>query len=171
MELLNLLRNEPKITDFFRPECEDEGICIEVDNDIEEDNILIIKTDDYYNSLNLEKTPPSTDCLIIQRCKNNTYKIYLIELKNVERAKLINKNNLREKFRTVLLDFINDKFRSIFNEFEFSKIELVLCAGKVTEEGTKNYDLKFLLALPPILFRGLRLGVNGYPPVPTIKSC
>ena len=114
---------------------------------------------------------PSIDCLIIQYCKNDTYKIYLIELKNVERARLINRNNLREKYRTVLLDFISDKFRGIFNEFEFSKIELMLCAGKVTDEGVKNYDLKFLLALPPILFRGLRLGVNGYPPVPTIKSC
>jgi len=170
MELLNQLREEATITDFFRPECEDEGICIEMDEEIGEDNILIIKPDDYYNSLNLEKTPASVDCLIIQYCESGIYKIYLIELKNFKNARQIDKKNLIEKYRTTLFDFISDRYRHIFNEFEF-KTYLWLCAGKVTEEKIKNYSLDFLLSLDHIKFRGLWLGVNGFPPVPTIKSC
>jgi len=170
MELLNQLRNEETITDFFRPECEDEGICIEVDKDVDENNILIIKVDDFYNSFNVETRPPSVDCLIVQHCESGIYKVYLIELKNMERTKHIDKVNLIEKYRTTLFDFISDRYRHIFNEFEF-KTYLWLCAGKVTEDKIRNYSLDFLLSLDHIKFRGLWLGVCGFPPVPTIKSC
>ncbi len=170
MELLNQLKQEATITDFFRPECEDEGICIEVDEDIDENSILIIKPDDYYNSLNLDKTPASVDCLIIQYCESGIYKIYLIELKNFKNARQIDNKNLIEKYRTTLFDFISDRYRHIFNEFEF-KTYLWLCAGKVTDDKIRNYSLDFLLSLDHIKFRGLWLGVYGFPPVPTIKSC
>ena len=40
---------------------------------------------DIYNDLNLEFTPPSVDCLIILKCKGDSYKLVLVELKNIKK--------------------------------------------------------------------------------------
>ena len=174
MELLNLLREEAQLKAYIRERCEDAGICIDIDEAIEKEHIVIIKVDDYYNDLHLKTTPPSVDCLIVQYCKaKNSYKVYLVELKNVKNSQKqnINRNNLTEKFRTTLLDFISDRFRKPFDDFEF-KTNLVLYAAKVTDQHIKSFSLDFLSGLPMIKFRGKLLIINGTkPPKSMITKC
>lgn len=173
MELINSLNEDEILKKYIQPECEDEGICIDFEETIDRNTTLILKVDDYYNSLNLAETPASIDCLIVQFCRENVYKVFLIELKNVERAQLINRKNLREKFDTTLYDFISNKFRDYFyNEAYDLKVNLILCAGKLqNDKSIKSYKLDFLLSLKPFRFNGKLIGINGLPPTPIIKSC
>ncbi len=158
---------------FIVPTCEDEGICVEFEKGIDKSAILIVKMDDFYNSLGLKETPPSVDCLIVQYClENNFYKIHLVELKNQERAALINHKNIEGKFETALYDFLSDKFRHIFFDVVFEiRPRLILSAGKVQANSIKAYSLDFLLGLKMFRFQNRTLAIHGYPPQPLIKSC
>ncbi|MFK7979675.1 MAG: hypothetical protein AB8G86_06815 [Saprospiraceae bacterium] len=173
MELINLLNEDEVLQIHIRPECEDEGLCVDFEESIDKNTTIVLKVDDFYNGLNLAETPASIDCLIIQFCGDNTYKLSLVELKNVERARLINPKNLREKFETTLYDFMSNRFRDYFyNEaFDF-KIELILCAGKLQNDNSfRSYKLDFLLGLKPFRFDGKLIGINGLPPIPIIRNC
>ena len=173
MSLFQDLKNDPIINPFIVPICEDEGICVEIDAAIPSDKLLIIKVDDYYNSLNIEKRPPSVDCLIIQECADGVYRPFLVELKNVERAKLIDKKNLEQKFENSILDFLQNVLRSHFitSSYQFKKLQLILSAGKVLSSNIRVYSLDFLLGLRPFRFHGKIIAINGLPPHPVITPC
>lgn len=173
MELINLLNDDEILQKYIQPECEDEGLCVDFEESIDKNTTIVLKIDDYYNGLNLAETPPSIDCLIVQFCRESTYKIFLIELKNVERARLIDSKNLREKFNTTLYDFMSNKFRDYFyNEAFDLKIKLILCAGKRKNDNRiRSYKLDFLLGLKPFRFDGKLIGINGLPPTPVIREC
>jgi len=173
MELINLLNEDEVLQVHIKPECEDEGLCVDFEASIDRNTTLVLKVDDFYNDLNIANRPASIDCLIVQFCSGNNYKLSLIELKNVERAQNIDRKNLREKFETTLYDFMSDKFRNYFyNEAFDLKIELILCAGKLQNDNSfKSYKLDFLLGLKPFRFDGKLIGINGIPPIPIISNC
>jgi len=173
MELINLLNEDEILQEYIKPECEDEGLCVDFEETIDRNTTLVLKVDDFYNDFNIADRPASVDCLIIQFCSENNYKLFLIELKNVERAQKIDRKNLREKFETTLYDFMSNRFRSYFYREVFDlKIELILCAGKLQNDNSfKSYKLDFLLGLKPFRFDGKLIGINGLPPTPIIKSC
>lgn len=172
MDLINNIKKDPILQDFICPQCEDEGIFVEYADTTDTEKIVVIKVDDYYNSLHLEKPPPSIDCLIIQHCKENLYKVYLIELKNYKRVGAINNKNIREKFRTTLLDFMSNKFRDYFYDVSIElKTQLILIAGKVQNDTIKTYKLDFLLAFRPFRFQDKLIGIDGMPPHPLIHPC
>lgn len=173
MGLFDDLKNDEIINSFIVPECEDEGICVEIDETVADDSILIIKVDDYYNSLKIEKRPASVDCLIIQKCGDGKYQLFLVELKNVEAAKHINRKNLVEKFETSILDFLSNLLRTHFfnSAYQFKKLRLILSAGKVKSSDIKKYELDFLLGLRLFKFQNKIIGINGIPPHPLMKRC
>lgn len=170
MTLIETIKSNSEIADFIKPKCEDGGICVEIDESVSNENYVIIKVDEFYNSLKIKSPPPSVDCLIVQLCSNGSYRVLLVELKNVKQAKLIDNKNLTEKFRNTLFDFMSNRFKSIFDEHEF-RTQLLLCAGRVNDELNKSLTLDFLLGLRPIKFRNKLMGIDGYPPTPTIKPC
>ncbi len=172
MELLNDLRTDERFLPFVKPVCEDEGICVEMDETIKEEEFIIIKVDDYYNAQRLEKTPASVDCFIVQHCKDNHYDIYLIELKNVKSPKLIERPNLREKFGNTLYDFLNTKCKQYFHNEKYSfNIRLWLSAGKVKDSTIRHLNLEFLLSLRPIKFMDKSYPIMSSKPQPRIEKC
>ena len=81
-------------------------------------------------------TPKSPDCLIVQKCANEQYKIYVVELRNVksQKNKYIDRSGIRAKFETCLLDFMSDRFRPYFYDERYQfKLHLILVAGKISE--------------------------------------
>ncbi|MEZ4886998.1 MAG: hypothetical protein R3E32_19870 [Chitinophagales bacterium] len=170
--LIENLKNEELLKDFIKEACEDEGICIAIEEGIDKADLLVIKPDDYYNSLKIEKRPASVDCLIIQRCKENHFHVYLIELKNVRNTKSIDNSNLREKFETCLFDFIRDRLRNYFlNENIKVIFKLRLVAGKTTDTVSKRYVLNFLKRLRPFSYYGKILAIDGYPTDYILPKC
>jgi hypothetical protein len=172
MDLIEALKAEPKLADFIKSSCNDEGIEVQMEEGMEATSIIVIKVDDFYNSLRQEKTPASIDCLIVQHCGNDNYRLYLVELKNVKTAHSINNQNLEEKFETTLLDFLSNKFRTYFFDEKYKlKLKLILSAGKVKNDFIKSYQLEFLLGLRLFRFQNTILSINGIPPHPIIKKC
>ena len=167
--MIDEIANSDDLKLYRVSKCEDNEVCVETHSDINDDEYIIIKLDDYYNGLHEDPTPPSVDCLIVQRCQQG-FKVYLIELKNVKRAKSINRANLIEKYRTALFDFLSGRYQSIFNGYDFHP-ELMLCAGHVSGDTINSFNLDFLLGLPLIKFRGKLCGINGRPPHPIINPC
>ena len=86
MDLIQELKADEELTDFIKSSCTDEGIDVQMEEGIDVSSIIVIKIDDFYNSLKRAKTPASIDCLIVQYCGNSNYRLYLIELKNVKNA-------------------------------------------------------------------------------------
>jgi hypothetical protein len=120
--MLELILSEPELSKIIKEKCEDAGMCIEMDSKIQKKDYLVLKIDDYYNSLK-EKAPKSPDCLIIQKCDSGKYSISIIELKGISASYSFNVENMIEKFETCLNDFMGKRFKRIFLR-EYKNIEL-----------------------------------------------
>jgi len=76
--MINKIRNHPQLKNFIAQTCAENNISADIAETIPAENVVILKVDQYYNSLNLGhlgKTPPSVDCLIVQKCADNKYSI------------------------------------------------------------------------------------------------
>jgi hypothetical protein len=83
--LITALQNEPTLNNFLKNRCEEEKekMSIAFDPSVPEADYVIIKVDDYFNKT-IHPNPNGIDCLIVQKCTDNRYKLYLIELKNIK---------------------------------------------------------------------------------------
>ena len=81
--MINQIKYTDSLKDYVTRQCEENKIFVSMADDILPDNYMVIKIDNYYNSLNLGNTPPSVDCLVVLKCHDNDFIIYLVELKNV----------------------------------------------------------------------------------------
>lgn len=173
MQLFKDIQADTVLSNFIVPECEEEGICVSFDTSINRDETLIIKVDAFYNSLQLMPTPPSVDCLILQYCNDETYKVYLVELKNVKTKQHINNVNLEGKFETTLFDFMSNRFRThFFKESYQLKTKLILTAGKIESNiAIRSWSLDFLLGLRLFTFQNKILSIEGHSPNMMIKPC
>jgi len=85
-----------------------------------DEKVLILKPDLFYSSKKITNPPPAVDCLILVKCNNNKeYSLYLVELKNIKSPKGFNKKNIENKFKTVLVDFLQNKFKNIFMQEKY----------------------------------------------------
>ncbi len=121
--LLNNIKTNSQLRDFIKAECSDEGICVEIDNKIAKNEYLVIKVDDFYNSLGLEYTPASPDCLILIKCKNKGYALAIVELKNINKSSRLDIKNMTEKFKTCFDDFMSSRFNEYFDQ-NYQRIQL-----------------------------------------------
>ena len=113
MSLIENLKKNKDLQDFFCSECSENNISINIHPEIDFNDLLIIKVDDYYNK-NIPNPSPSPDCLIIQRCKPKYFNIYIVELKNIDSQHGFTLSNIVSKFTTCLEDFMNNIFSSYF---------------------------------------------------------
>lgn len=167
--MINPLRLNHELVDFVNKRCCENGVCIEIDESIPDEDVLILKIDSYYNSLHMERTPPSVDCLIIVRCTAGDYQMTLVELKNIGSGKTgYRAKAVAEKFRTTLDDFISKRFPIIGNA------------------NIRSIKLKFITPLNPfrdnglmietfinnrIPFQGKNLVIDPRLPTETVRRC
>jgi len=177
--LIETLKNHNIINRFICNECSDNSISIEVDKNILPDDLLIIKVDDYYNSLN-ENRPKSPDCLIIQRCKENSYNIYIIELRNIDSPDGFTVAEIMEKFCTCLDNFMLERFGDIFyhEHFDYLIIKLYFVSDpyhhkRSPEKKDKMRGTKIdtLLAERIPKYFGKYIYIEHKPPPYTIGNC
>jgi hypothetical protein len=172
MELIERIQNDAALMPYIALECEENEVCAAFDSEVDRARTLIIKVDDYYNNLGLDKTPSSIDCLIIQYCSENKYRLRLIELKNVKTAQSISRKSIEKKYETTLFDFMSNRFRTYFFDENYDlKLKLVLIAGRIKDQQIKAHNLDFLLGLRMYKFQNRRLAVHGTKPHLTIKNC
>ena len=124
--MINQIKNDDILKTFTCITCEENGICATIDDQITEEEVAIVKVDGFYSSLKLKETPPSIDFLVSVDCTENSYVLYLIELKNINSPGGFNIKNVYGKFRTTIEDFMSVKFSYIYLNPKYSIKDLML---------------------------------------------
>lgn len=168
--LLEELRKDKDLLPFICNECEENGVFVDISTDVKD--IVIISVDKYYNSFNEKTRLASPDCLIVQYCETGKYHLYIVELKNVAKAGLLDKNNIHEKFSTCLNDFMSSRFRNYFYNpnYDFD-IQLFLIAGHIEDKKIKNFKFDYLQGLRYFKFGSKMYGIRSINPNPLIPKC
>ncbi len=167
--MINKIKSDEILSQFIVDKCCENEICVSIDTCINEDSYIIIKVDDYYNSLNLAKTPASIDCLIINKCIENGYGLTLIELKNITTSQSFCNDNMREKFETTMYDFIKNKFQKVL-DLDYKKIKLYFVSNKEIYKRDLGLKLETLMNIR-FKFNDKTLMIEPRMPTPTIKNC
>lgn len=167
-KMIRRLRDS-NLAEFIEQDCCENGICVEISSSIPDNELIIIKVDKFYASLNLELTPPSIDCLIVQKCQGNYYKLTLVELKNITQGRHFDLENMTNKFKTALDDFIGRKFREIFDRnFVIGKLLFV----SRQDIYSRDIGLKMEMLIGSILkFQGRRYIIEPRMPKWEVKTC
>mgnify|MGYP001345367383 CR=1 FL=1 len=182
--LFQAIRSDGNISPFLGTECSENGVSVNIENRLNPANdYLIIKVDDYYNSINIANRPPSPDCLVIVKCaEENSYKIYIVELKDINSQKGFDIKNIREKFSTCINDFMKGVLDCHLSDeaLSFTEVNLLFVSNPYNEsyEGerhlkSKSTKIDSLLALNtrPFRYDGKRLGIQHKSSSPTITPC
>jgi hypothetical protein len=173
--MIDEIKNSKALTLFITDKCEENQICVSIDNSIPKTNYVVIKVDQHYNSLRLKNTPPSLDCLIAVKCRDNDYIIYLVELKNIKSPAGFKVDNIYKKFKTTIDDFMGSRFKNIFQNHKYKIKWLYLYfvtdpyRGRRPRQGTTKMDS--LLLKKPFLFQGKRYIISHKLPNPMITNC
>lgn len=173
--LIHHLSNHPELTDFLCTDCRENNVGVNFSQSISPSDYVIIKIDSYFNRM-IHPTPAGVDCLIVQKCQNNDYKLYIVELKNIEKLRDI--NHIREKFQNCFDIFMSDKFRDFFydSSVNFTSIQLIFVSttseNKIRKDRfQKNTRLDALLALRPCRFANKFHAISYEEPDPLVVSC
>lgn len=164
--LFQKIKNNEILSKIICESCEDQGIGVEIDSRIALDDILILKVDDFYNSLNIEKRPPSPDCFIIFRCQNSGYGLAIVELKDTKDFEL---SNLVGKFETCFRDFMEIRFKNFFFR-EYKRIDLYFVSQNEVYRRDEGLKMKFLMN-KKFEFRNKNYLIKPRMPTPAVKPC
>ncbi len=171
--MINKIKDTEALKPFITDECEENKIFVNMADDIPQNNYLVIKVDRYYNSLNLSDTPPSVDCLVLLKCADSSYVLYLVELKNIKRPRRFKIDNIRDKFKTTIDDFMSTRFKDIFHSEKLPikdlRLYFVTNLYKTPRKDTTKMDS--LLSRLPFEFRGKIKQIEPELPNPLIKNC
>lgn len=117
-----------ELSPYLCTHIEDGGIQVEIDKEIRDSQIAIIKVDDYYNKLHVKNCPKSVDFCVLVDCECDWYCLYLLELKNVCTPKNLVIKDIQEKFYTAIYDFLSDRFKNIFLDakYKYKAVKLFL---------------------------------------------
>ncbi|MBK6680382.1 MAG: AAA family ATPase [Ignavibacteriales bacterium] len=168
-KLIQDVRNNLLISPFIEQTCCENNIEVSVSKEVNSDSICIIKVDKYYNSLNLSKTPPSVDCLILQHCTLQNFYFHIIELKSVDKSPRLDINIVIEKFRTTITDFISVRFLEPIGKYDSVKLKLIL-VSKVGNTGSDTM-LRKILRENSFSYKGLKSIIDLKYSTYTIESC
>ena len=189
MPLVAALRNDPLLQPFLKDACAEHGMAATVSSAIAPDDIVIISPDGYFNSAighaqhaELDGQPPkSPDCLVVVRCHDGTFSIFVIELRDILNQRGFRIEDIRAKFNTCLHDFMEGVLGTHFNntDYRLNKVRLLFVSDpyggrehqKQRVQYSKGPKLDLLLTLPPFRFDGRPLGIQHHATDPLISPC
>lgn len=175
MKLIEAIKNDEVLRQLICCECQENKIFVSIS--YEREKIIILNIEEYYRvHPDFKQTPNAPDCLIIQHCENEVYKIFVVELKNTKSAKSLGtekKQNIPKKFETCLKDFMETRFPNHFTNPNYQiELKLILVAGNINidKKQTKPVRLDFIDSFLPLQFNGLLYQVEKENPFPLIKK-
>lgn len=167
------------LSDYTCNECQENGVCAEIDPLIPTEDYVIVKVDRYYNE-EVPNPPPSTDCLITLKKSDDEFIHYVIELKDIKSPKGFTVDNVYNKFVTTLTDFMSEKFSSLYSDSIFPnqilKLYFVTDAYRLKKKGLMYEDienlegtkLERLILMPPIMYMDKPYIIKARTPNPII---
>jgi hypothetical protein len=167
--MIQEIKNHAVLSKYIADSCCENDVCVSFDEGISADSYAIIKVDKFYNSLKIEKRPPSLDCLIVRKCINTGYGLTLIELKNIFNSDGFKLENMKSKFETTLYDFIKTRFSNLL-DVGYKDIKLFFVSNQ--EIYRRDLGLKMeILMETRFRFNNKTLMITPKMPNPTIKKC
>ena len=124
--MFSRIDNEPDLWCVLARSCDENDIHVDVceellvNGDLNDDLIRVIKVDRYYGNCKLKETPKSVDCLIVIKCADGGYGVYLVELRNAGSSKGVRPTDILSKFRNTFEDFLIRRFPEIFGSEDFN---------------------------------------------------
>lgn len=167
--MLARIRKHPVLSQLLRTECCENGVCVTISPDVDAAKVLILKVDDYFNSLKVEKRPKSVDCLVLRECIAANYGLTLVELKNIVSTNHITMEEIRDKFSNTLSLFIEQIFRAEF-AYEFEEVKLYFVSRIEIHRRDLGLKMEAMMGVR-IPFRGRKLMISPIMPMPAIKNC
>jgi hypothetical protein len=167
--MLENIKSHEILSQFLVEECCENEVSVTFNEDVAKDSYIIIKVDDYYNSLDIEKRPPSLDCLIIRKCLNTGFGLTLVELKSTENSQGFTFKNMKAKFETVLDDFMQNRFKDLLYK-DYKHIKLYFVSNIEIYRRDIGLRLENLMNVR-FNYGGRRLMVEPRMPHPTITNC
>lgn len=172
--LLEKIQSNALLSPYLRPTCDENDVGVAFDPSVLATDYVIIKVDAYFTAA-VTPTPRGNDCLIVQKCADNRYKLYLIELKNI---KGLNTGegiikHIYDKFQNCFDILMSDHFRDLFYDetYQFSDIKLYFVSHLKKDKKQKNTRLDALLTYKSCRFAGRRFGLESKEPNPMITPC
>jgi hypothetical protein len=92
--MIERIVQDPLLSLLVCDECAENEVSVTFDGAIDRSDYVILKVDDFYNSLNIEKRPPAPDCLIVLKCKEKGHALAVVELKNIHTGSSLPLDNL-----------------------------------------------------------------------------
>lgn len=172
--MIEKIIDNPVLQPFLSKTCCENNICITFATDVSPDDYIVIKVDEYYNSLPFsnqgdDKTPPSPDCLIIRRCKEGGFGLVIGELKNISSSKDFKTANLIAKFSTCFDDFMQNRFADLlFVDYKSIKLYFVSNIDKYKPNTSLSFEV---LQEVKFKYNGKNYMISPEMPQPTIKNC
>lgn len=179
MTLLEKIKSNATLSKYLCDQCSENGISLQISNTITEDDFLIIKVDDYYNA-EVHPSPASPDCLIVQKCADGRYLIYIVELKDIIDQHGFTLDNMKEKYNTCLDDFMGNRFGDVFHDYNFIiktiKLYFITDPYGFKEKPDKQLNMRghkldSLMAIRIPKYFNLHLYIEHRLPNPTILPC
>ncbi|HQE33061.1 MAG TPA: hypothetical protein PLZ71_01065 [Flavobacterium alvei] len=167
--MINNIISHDTLSQYIEDTCCENGVCVSFEDDIDPNSYVIIKVDQFYNSLNIEKRPASIDCLIIRKCLISGYGLTLVELKNIENSKGFDLENMKSKFDTTLNDFIKNRFRDPL-DIDYKDIKLYFVSKQEIYRRDLGLKMEVLMNVR-FKFNEKQLMIIPRMPNPTIKKC
>jgi hypothetical protein len=176
---------------YLRNECQENGIGVDFCNDlfiddtyINPEKALILKLDSFYHTQRMAKPPKSPDYLVILKCPDGSYNLYIIELRNVSGTAGIPRKTIIDKFSTIIEDFFPKQFPKYFNT-ETNKINnislyLVTDPFKIASKGLTDDEIRQYISgsnldayssMDPLIYNGKPLIIEPKLPNPKICKC
>lgn len=167
--MIKRIKAHDVLANFIEDNCCENEICVSFDASIPASNYAIIKVDNYYNSLHLERPPASIDCLIIRKCIKTGYGLTLVELKKTNSGAGFEIKNMQEKFETTLFDFIKKRFRNPL-DIHYSEVKLFFVSRQEIHKRDLGLKMEVLINTK-FKFNDKTLMISPKMPNPTIKNC
>jgi len=175
--MLKAITNNEQLKPFFKDDIKENRVCVILDDSfyltskkLNTKSLVNIAVDDFYNGLNLAKTPPSIDNLLIINRGDSKFSLYLIELKKRKRTRHIFHKEIQSKFKTTIDNFMSERFSREFVETAAKTIDLNLwfVCNLFLSEGTglksmKSQIIEKLMSIKPFEFRGKKSMIRPMP--------
>lgn len=164
--------------------CSENNVEATISSNIDKADFVILKIDKYYTSLLLANTPKSVDCLIVLRCDDNTFMLFIIELRDIKNLAGFSAKEIYQKFETTINNFLREKFSEFFfsDNYDIKDLKLLFITDplniqnkKYTLNQIKNRiqgtKIEILLLMRPFKFGSRYYSISYEVPNPIIQNC
>jgi hypothetical protein len=162
--MLRKIYTKNELTPYFTRELLENAVGVIINEAMPQDSYVAIDIDEYYHRTAPPPTPAIADILLVAQrlSQNEKHHIYIIEMKNISSPRGFNVNNIYEKFRTAIDDFMKIKYADVFmdEKYQVEKFRLLFISDAYRlkrRNFTDNQIRSFLLETKIMRFHTMPL--------------